>query len=501
MGAWELHRSQSEGDLSMKQQLNRTRRQFMATTIGSSLALIVGGRETAGAVEPSKPNILFILADDMGVADLSCYGRRDYQTPNIDRLAREGLKLTHSYANCANCSPTRFGLITGRYQGRVQGGLFEPLGERDGKENGLPPSHPTLPSLLKKQGYETTLIGKWDLGLLPKYSPLRSGYDHFFGVQEGGLDYFRHGPNDEVKLMDQEVPSTKTGYATNLFADRAIETIKTHAKSKVPFFISLHFNAPHWPWEGPDDEELAKNIKNPTMFDGGSLKTYAAMMKSLDDNVGRVLKALEESKLATNTIVIFTSDNGGERFSDMWPHIGKKGELLEGGLRVPNIIRWPGKIKPNTVSDQANITMDWFPTLLAVAGGQPDPLFPTDGENLLPVYMGQAKPHTRKLFWRMLFGGQRAVLDGNWKYLRLWGNEFLFDVNEDPRERANLKDKHPEVMARLQKDWETWNASMLPYPPGPGKFQGTGNNIADRPGMTPPPATPTAHTAPTSTAH
>jgi arylsulfatase A-like enzyme len=467
-----------------------TRRRFVQATAASSLAL--AGFSRSGFTQVAKPNIVFILADDLGYADVSCYGQRDYTTPNVDRLAIEGVKFTQAYSNSANCSPTRTGLITGRYQMRLEVGLEEPINATTPKGIGLPPSHPTLPSLLKKVGYGTSLVGKWHLGFLPDYSPLRSGYDRFFGIFGGAADYFNHGPNASrsgaaaSQLHEQEVPVERHGYMTNLLGDRAVETIEGYAKSKEPFLLSLHFTAPHWPWEGPDDEEESKRIRNIFHRDGGSQKTYMAMMQSLDGNIGRVLQALDVHGLSANTIVVFTSDNGGERFSNIWPFSGMKGELLEGGLRIPAIVRWPGRIPAGAVSEQVMISMDWLPTLLAAAGTQPDPSYPPDGDNLLPIVTGRASPHPRKLFWRFKAGAQRAVRDGDWKYLQIAGNEFLFDVLKDPRERANLKDRYKDVFDRLKNDWASWNDTMLPERPRPAPYSNPGNFLADHYGVTNP---------------
>ena len=464
-----------------------SRRQFF--TAASSLALTgidFGHTSFAQAV---KPNIVFILADDLGYADVSCYGQRDYTTPNVDRLAIEGLRFTQGYSNSANCSPTRTGLITGRYQMRLQVGLEEPINSATPKGIGLPPSHPTLPSLLKKAGYSTSLVGKWHLGFLPDYSPLKSGYDRFFGIFGGAADYFNHGPDasrsgtEASQLYEQEVPIERHGYMTNLLGDRAVETIEGYARSKDPFLLSLHFTAPHWPWEGPDDEAESKRIRNIFHRDGGTQKTYMAMMQSLDSNIGRVLQALDAHSLSANTIVIFTSDNGGERFSKIWPFTGMKGELLEGGLRIPAIARWPGRIPAGAVSEQVMMSMDWMPTLLAAAGTQPDPSYPPDGDNLLPVLTGRASPHSRKLFWRFKAGEQRAVRDGDWKYLQIAGNEFLFDVVKDPRERANLKDRNKDVFDRLENEWSAWNKTMLPERPRPAAYSNPGNALADHYGV------------------
>lgn len=411
-----------------------------------------------------RPNILFILADDLGYADLSVYGQRDFNTPILDRLARDGLRFTDGYANSAVCSATRFGLITGRYQYRLRGGLEEPLA---GAANniGLPPDHPTLPSLLRQHGYSTALFGKWHLGSLPNFGPLKSGYDVFFGNYGGAVDYFTHktgvGDSAPEGLFEGEVPVEKVGYYTDLLAERASEYIGAQKKD-APFFLSLHFTAPHWPWEGPQDADAARDLKSLFHYDGGSRQTYAEMVRSLDAAIGRVLQQLDKRGLADNTIVLFSSDNGGERFSDTWPFSGQKTELLEGGIRVPTIVRWPRAIKGGRVSPQVVISMDWFSTLLAAAGAQPDSAYPPDGENLLPHLLDGNTQIPRTLFWRYKSHSQSAVRSGNWKYLRIAGNEYLFDLAKDPRERANLKDKEPQVFAGLKKQWEEWNAGMLP---------------------------------------
>src|SRR5947207_15451679 len=248
-----------------------TRRCFVQGSAASSLALAGFGRTSFA--QNTNPNIVFILADDLGYADVSCYGQRDYTTPNVDRLALEGLRFTQGYSNSANCSPTRTALITGRYQMRLPLGLEEPLSDTAIPGIGLPPSHPTLPSILKKAGYGTTLVGKWHLGYLPDFSPLKSGYDHFFGILGCCADYFNHGaeaskayvlpvPGLAHQLHEQEVPVEHHGYMTNLLGDRAVQSVESYAKSKEPFLLSLHFTAPHWPWEGSDDEAESKRIRN-----------------------------------------------------------------------------------------------------------------------------------------------------------------------------------------------------------------------------------------------
>lgn len=468
-----------------------SRRRFVQSGAATSLALAGYAFGRPAQAQSTKPNIVFILADDLGYADVSCYGQQDYTTPNIDRLAIEGLRFTQAYANSAVCSATRTALITGRYQYRLPVGLEEPINALTPKNIGLPPEHPTLPSLLKKSGYGTTLVGKWHLGFLPDFGPLKSGYDHFFGIFGGAADYFNHGPNasrsgaEAYQLHEQEVPVERHGYMTNLLGDRAVQTIEGYARTNEPFLLSLHFTAPHWPWEGPDDEEESRRIRNIFHRDGGTQRTYGAMVQSLDMNIGRVLQALDANGLTANTMVVFTSDNGGERFSKTWPFTGMKQELLEGGLRIPAIVRWPGRITARSVSEQVIITMDWMPTLLMAAGTRPDTSYPSDGEDLLPALAAPAS-HPRKLYWRYKAGAQRAIRDGNWKYLRIAGNEFLFDVVKDPRERANLKDRHNDVFERLKKDWEVWNDTMLPERPRPALYGNPGNFVADHYGVSNP---------------
>ena len=466
------------------------RRQAMAGALGTAaLATTVPGL----AHTPARhPNVLFIMADDLGYADLSCYGRRDYRTPVLDALAGEGMMFTHAYANSAVCTATRVGLITGRYQYRLPIGLQEPLGTAD---VGLPPEHPTVASLLRDAGYRTTLVGKWHLGSLPKYGPLKSGYDEFWGLYGGGVDYFGHDFNGNPDLWDGETPVEKTGYLTDLIADRTITTLERRKADGKPFFISLHFTAPHWPWEGNDEQGRAESERIATApseggggifhYDGGDLATYARMMKSLDDNVGRVLAKLAELGLDRDTMVVFTSDNGGERFSDTWPFTGKKTELLEGGLRVPAIVRWPGVVPAGSRSTVPIMSMDWLPTFVAAGGGRQDPAHPSDGVDIRGALIGAALPE-RSLFWHYGYREQQAHRLGNYKYLKINDNEFLFDVVADPLERANLKAREPERFAELKAAWEQWDAGMLHDPTA----QSVGSmpaNVADRFNSPPPP--------------
>jgi len=448
-----------------------SRRRFLQT-MGATAAATILPSPAAGQRrrQAERPNILFIMADDLGYADLSSYGRRDYSTPVLDRLAAEGLLMTQGYSNSAVCSPTRVALITGRYHQRLPVGLPEPI-RPSNRPIGLPREMPTLPSLLKAAGYSTALIGKWHLGWPAEHGPLQSGYDRFFGIAGPATDYFSHRApqfaDTESSLFEGDVRVERSGYLTDLLADRAVEEIRLGTAARQPFLISLHFNAPHWPWQGPRDTGSSAGIASLNHNDGGSLEIYAEMVRAMDAAIGRVLAELERRDAARNTIIVFTSDNGGERFSDMWPLRGQKAELLEGGIRVPLIVRWPRRIAARGRSDQVAISMDWLPTLVAAAGAAPSSNYPPDGENLLDVFTGAAPVRPRKLFWRFRARDQAAVRDGDWKYLRTGDQEQLYNLARDPRERADLKLREVARFDRMKADYAAWNAQMLPYPPLP----------------------------------
>lgn len=454
-----------------------------AAGLAATMPALAGGRQSR------RPNFLYIMADDMGYADLSCYGRRDYQTPSIDALARRGMRFTSAYANSAVCSATRVGLITGRYQYRLPVGLEEPLVARP---VGLPPEHPTVASLLRKAGYATSLIGKWHMGALPDYGPLQSGYDEFWGIRGGGVDYFTHEFAGRGDLWDGNTPVSEAGYLTDLLADRAIAWMKRMSSQDKSWFMSLHFTAPHWPWEAPDDQPEAARLgamTNPMAmmsWDSGTQATYAAMVTRLDYQVGRIVKAVRELGIADDTVIVFTSDNGGERFSDTWPFSGKKGELLEGGLRIPAIVVWPGLARPGTTNASPIMSMDWLPTFVAAAGGAQDPGYPSDGIDIRQAISGTPLPE-RALFWRYRMHTQQAMRRGRWKYLRINDHAFLFDVVADPLERANLKDRQPDVFRSMQAAWREWDAGMLPLDPASATHGFSADVMADHIGAQPAP--------------
>jgi arylsulfatase A-like enzyme len=327
----------------------------------------------------------------------------------------------------------------------------------------LDPGHPTIASLLKKGGYDTALIGKWHLGFRPEWGPNAHGFDEFFGILSGAVDYHLHKTGQgRPDLFENLTPVQQNGYLTDLLTDRAVKYVTR--RRTVPFYLSLHYTAPHWPWQDRKGGERVtftdKTIEPITMGGGGSLKLYAEMMRSLDEGVGRVMKALKAAGLERNTLVVFTSDNGGERFSYEWPFSGEKGDLLEGGIRVPAIVRLPGTIPARRVTDQMAISMDWTATILAAAGTKSAEGYPLDGIDLLPAIKGTSPVQDRTFFWRIY--DQDAVRSGKWKYFRDGDRRYLFDLSVDQHERADFSTKNPDVLKRLVAEFEKWDQQMLP---------------------------------------
>ncbi len=419
-----------------------------------------------------RPNIVFIVADDLGFADLGCYGGRDAAfgkvSPVLDALAANGIKFTQGYSNSPVCSPTRFALMTARWQYRLRGAAEEPINSKSKGSTtlGLPPEHPTLPSLLRDAGYRTALIGKWHLGYPPNFGPLKSGYEEFFGPMSGGVDYFSHCSNNGTHdLYFGDAEKHEEGYLTDLISRRAVDYVQRMARQDAPFFLSLHYTAPHWPWETRDDAHLAAEVKsNLFHLHGGNVETYRRMIHHMDEGIGWIVEALRAQGQLDNTLIVFTSDNGGERFSDNWPLVGGKMDLTEGGIRVPWIAHWPAVIRPGGVSRQPCMTMDWSATMLELGGATPHTGYPLDGVSLSGVLRDASHQFARPLYWRMLHRGQRALRDGDWKYLRVDGNDYLFNIPADERERANLAPRDPDRLARMRAAWEAWEATVPPIP-------------------------------------
>lgn len=424
------------------------------------------GVPAALAAQPStRPNVVFIMTDDAGYGDLGSYGATDIRTPNLDRLAREGVRLTDFYANAPSCTPTRAGLITGRYQQRA--GFEYPLGMQlpGDFDRGLPVTGRSLPRLMKNAGYATALVGKWHLGWKPAFSPGRHGFDYFSGIKAGFADFYTHtspdtpgGGND---LYENDALVEQPGYMTDLITERSVRFIEANATR--PFFIDVSYTAPHWPYQRPDRPGAARDhARHLTPFDDSTSTRadYAAMLERVDLGVGRILDAIDRAGQRQNTIVIFTNDNGGEWLSRNAPLFQHKMSVWEGGIRVPAIVRWPGHIKPGSVSRQVGMTMDFTASVLAAAGAL-EPALQLDGIDLLPILEGRTPPVERTLFWRAHAARQqRAVRSGSWKLVIDLNRAMLFDLAVDVGERENVIAQHTDVARRLRDQLLAWEREV-----------------------------------------
>lgn len=409
-------------------------------------------------VHPQQPNIIYIMTDDMGYGDLSGYGRKDYMTPNLDKLASQGIKFVNAYSAGPLCTPTRAAFMTGRYPAKTPVGLMEPLtsSKRD-SAFGLTSEYPSIATLMQAVGYQTALIGKWHLGILPQHSPLKNGFDYFFGIHSGAADYISHkGDGRTHDLYQNDTLVYPEGYLTDLFSQKAIAFI--NQKHTKPFFLTIAFTAPHWPWQGPDDKPYADSANFRT---GGSPAIYASMMKSLDDGIGNIIKALDKEQLSNQTIVIFTNDNGGEKYSDNGGLTNAKRTLWEGGIRVPAFVRWTGKVNPGIVTQQVAVTMDWTATILSAGNAKAHPDFPLDGIDLMPIMIGKKKNVERTIYWRTFQRDrQKAIRMGEWKYLQDAKGEYLFNLDNDEQEKNDLKEKHPDIFNTLKRKYTEWEKTV-----------------------------------------
>lgn len=434
---------------------------FLSLTRGSvallGLALAARTHAQPDARVTARPNVVLILMDDLGYGDLGSYGVSDAKTPHIDRLAREGVKLPEFYANGANCSPTRTGFITGRYQQRY--GIEWPLGSVPGDSvRGLLPSEASLARLLKSAGYATGLIGKWHLGWKPEFHPNRHGFDEFWGFLGGFLDYYNNvGEFGRHDLFHNDRAARDSAYLTDEITARAKSFIEIHRAE--PFFLEVAYNATHWPFQRPG---LAEHERaRPDRLRDGTRAEYVAMLERADRGVGVILTALDELNLSRNTLVIFTSDNGGEWLSRNAPLFHRKSTLWEGGIRVPALLRWPVRLPAGIVSKQVGITMDLTASILAAAGSTPPASYQPEGIDLVPLLEGR-RVIERTLFWRMQGPGriQRAMRRGRWKYMRDGAHEFLFDLEADVGERRDLAVAHAAMLPEFRKLLAAWEADV-----------------------------------------
>ena len=422
------------------------------------------------AASSPRPNVVLILADDLGYGDLGSYGCTDIRTPNIDSIGRQGMRFLQCYANAPECTPTRTALMTGRYQHRV-GGLECAIGIGDiGRydeaewlqkrgELGLPVSETCLARVLKQHGYDTACMGKWHLGYPEKFWPNRHGFDEFFGILGGAVDYFTHKePNGVPCLYRNTERVERPGYITDLIAGEANEWLRRRSSAK-PFFLYVPFTAPHLPSQGPDDRESPGDANT---WSKGSRATYIKMVERLDDGVGSILAQLDRMGAAGNTLVIFVSDNGGTAIGRNSPLRGNKSQVWEGGIREPCMIRWPGVVPQGKITAQPIITMDFFPTILGAAGIAPPPARKLDGLNLGPFLRGNQPLFSRTLFWRYKRGEnvRKAVRDGDMKLVSDNGKEELHNLADDEGERKNLLPQAEAMASKLRAKLVAWEKEV-----------------------------------------
>jgi arylsulfatase A-like enzyme len=428
------------------------------------LSLATSGLLAQGqTVDPSKPNVILIVTDDVGYGDFGVYGAPDVRTPNIDRLAKQGARLTDFYAS-PQCTPTRASLITGRYPQRVL--LERALGTVGADlEKGLPATGRSLPQLLKNNGYATGLVGKWHLGFKPEFGPNAHGFDYFFGFLSGYIDFYHHtrGYDNQSDLYENTTPIHEDGYMTDLITARATRFVTAHAAA--PFFLEVTYNAAHWPFQPPDRPSKAPH--NST-FQGAAdsvpatRKDYVAMIERADAGVGRITRMLDSLGLTSRTLVIFTNDNGGEWLSRNAPLFHRKDTLWEGGIRVPAIFRWPGRIPAGQTRAQVGITMDLTATILAATHSPVPAEARLDGIDLLPVLERRSSTVARTLFWRIDTPSrqQRAVRQGVWKLLVDGDDLLLYNLRDDVGERNDLAARRPDVVRSLLPLIKAWEADV-----------------------------------------
>jgi arylsulfatase A-like enzyme len=427
--------------------------------LGFAVIPLMGTPVCFGTEPSARPNILLIVGDDMGYADLGVHGCTDIPTPHLDALAKSGMRFTNGYVSGPYCSPTRAGLLTGRYQTRF-GHEFNP---GNGPNQGLPLTETTMADRLKAAGYRTALVGKWHLGSGPRH-PLKRGFEEFFGFLGGQHDYFN--PAGIVRGVE---PAGDTSYLTDAIAREAVAYIDRN-KSR-PFFLYLAFNAVHTPMQADDvRRKRFDSITDPKR------RTYTAMMSAMDDAVGSVVKKLKDEQLIESTLITFISDNGGPTMkgttvnaSKNTPLRGSKRTTLEGGVRVPYFMSWPGRIPVGT-DDRPVIQLDIMPTALAAAGIEAKRDWKFDGVNLMPYVTGMTKgvPH-EVLFWR--FGNQMAIRKGDWKLVRYdlaveeksgISAAKLYNMKADAGEANDLAGMHPDRVMELQTSWNEWNKANVP---------------------------------------
>ena len=411
-----------------------------------------------------RPNVVLIMTDDMGWADLSSYGAADISTPNIDSIGRDGVRMTDFYANGVLCSPTRAALISGRYQHRyVIESALGGEGTRGFKVTGN-----SLPQVLKNNGYATALIGKWHLagtvtGDTRVGGPRAHGFEYFFGLMGSHADYWHHNRGDVADLWENETRINLDGqYLTTMITERSVNFIEQSAAAERQFFVDVAYNAPHWPYQRPDRPSPPPGTsahQMPNQENTATRADYVTMVEAVDRGVGQILATIQRLGLSNNTIVIFTNDNGGEWLSNGGPLFSRKWTVWEGGIRVPALIKWPGRIPAGRVSDQVGVTFDLSASIVAATNSPLAADARYEGINLLPILEGRAPTVERTLFWRTVPNTnrtQQAVRSGDWKLVMDANHMMVFNVRDDIGERKDLTNQRQDIVRRLRPLIAAW---------------------------------------------
>jgi arylsulfatase A-like enzyme len=438
-------------------QEERSRRDFLRVAAASTLTTA-----SAAAQAGPRPNIVVIVADDLGFADVSFNGCQDYETPNLDALAVSGVRFSNGYVTHPYCSPSRAAILTGRYQQRF-GHEANPPFAPDDDTIGTATDEVLLTDVLRAAGYRTAAIGKWHLGDAPRFLPSRRGFDEFFGFSSGGYNYYgmpnRRDPRHRVVRNGAPVAPSNITYLTDDFSDEAVAFIKRNRQR--PFFLYLAYNAVHAPNQAPQ-----RYLDRTQYIEYGVRSVYAAMAVAMDDGIGKVMAALSETGARENTLVFFLSDNGGRTDgADNRPLRGHKGLLYDGGTHVPFLVSWPRRLVPSAVYRQPVSSLDIFPTAMGAAQAGPSKGKPLDGVDLVPFLTGGSRyaPH-ETLYWRVLGGQGWAVRHGGYKLVKRAATDRiqLFDLDADMGERRDLAAQKPQVVAELRQLYERWNAQLVP---------------------------------------
>lgn len=410
-----------------------------------------------GKSSREKPNIIIIMADDLGYGGISSFGEPNIATPEIDALAKNGIKFTDFHANAPVCTPTRAALLTGNYQQRAGlEGVIYVRGES--REVGLDTSRLTIAELLKDNGYATGIMGKWHLGYKKEFNPVHHGFDEFYGYVSGNVDYHSHYDNAGIYDWWHNLDTIQEeGYVTDLITQHSVDFINAHKNE--PFFLYIAQEAPHVPFQGRNDPAYRFPGKEFTYHGPveNQKETYKEMVEVMDEGIGKVIQALRENHLEENTIVFFVSDNGAEAFGNNGGLNGQKGGLLEGGHRVPAIVYWKHKISPGE-SSETIASMDLLPTILSISEASIPEGVEFDGVNFSNLLFEGAPLEERTLFWR--YRDQKAARQQQWKLLITESDTALFNLQEDLREMTDLSDKHPDVLEDLIQKLGNWEAEI-----------------------------------------